>query len=184
MYALAILTLFAVILPPLGIGPVITREGSTAHNSLLRVVLPPDAVTIMQGQSPLGRKMQEVCDWWLRWLLPTLLVWPIALLLEFPLAAPIFDIAVLTLVVVLAAWTEVFEATFDAIGHGVEIRIAEREGRDGYRQAEIKRMQRYSPAFKTWSLEQIDAHLRRWDWVSFALLFVFALRARREGNPS
>lgn len=180
MCALAILTLFAVILPPLGIGPVITRRGSRAHNNQLGVVLPYDAVTERQGQSPQGRMMQEIGDWWLRWLLPIVAMWPVALLFD----PPLFDVIVLVLVVGLTVWTEVFEATFDAIGHGVEIRVAEREGRAGYRQAEIERMQLFSPAFKMWSLEQIDAHLRRWDWASRAVLFVLALRMRRERDGS
>ena len=63
-------------------------------------------------------------------------------------------------------WCKLFAPHFDMVGHGVEIIVAEKEKRAGYRAAEIERMRLYSSEFRGWSTERIDAGLRKREWLS------------------
>lgn len=154
------LALFAVtvILPALGIGPVIRRGGRLAWNNALMVQLPSDETTERQNNSPEGRKAQEVIDFVHRWLG--------ALAFALPIAVFTNDYVTFLAALIATLWAKVFGAHFDLVGHGAEIIIAEREGRKGYRAAEIERMRVYSSAFEGWTTERIDAALRRREWLS------------------
>lgn len=157
-----------VILPALGIGPVIRRGGRLAWNNAVMVQLPPDSVTIEQGQSPAGRKAQEVVDFVHRWLGALVIVSPVAFFVEG------LEYVTFLAAFIATLWAKVFGAHFDLVGHGVEIIVAERENREGYRAAEIERMRLHSSAFKGWTTERIDAGLRGREWLSRAFVGVYA----------
>ena len=165
---IALFVLF-VVLPAFGIGPYIRRSGRQAWNNAVMVNLPPDSVTIEQDNSPAGRKAQEVTDFAHRWLGAIVIASPAAFMVDGMVGhyLTFFVAAVATL------WAKAFGAHFDLVGHGVEIIVAEREGREGYRAAEIERMRLYSPAFKGWTNERIDEALKRRAWLSriFARLY-------------
>lgn len=164
------LALFAVtvILPALGIGPIIRRGGQRAWNNAVMVQLPPDSVTIEQGQSPEGRKAQEVADFVHRWLGALVIASPVAFFVDGMEYVTFLAAFIATL------WAKVFGAHFDLVGHGVEILVAEREGRKGYRAAEIERMRLYSSAFEGWTNERIDAALDKREWLSRLFVGVYS----------
>ena len=151
-------------------GPPIVRGGRVARNNPFRVLLPSDAVTIEQGQSPEGRKAQEVVDWVHRWavaLVISLPVWMLPHTIEAQLFAAV-------LVFAATLWSEVFEVHFELVGHGAEILVAEREDRT-YRHAEILRMQARDSTFRGWKATRIYDELRSREWLSKLLLAVVRL---------
>lgn len=148
---LAVLTL---VLPALGIGPIIRRSGRTAWNNALMVNLPPDSVTVEQGNSPAGRKAQEVVDWVHRWLG--------ALVLTFPLVFFVPALAIIPAAFLATLWAKVFNAHFELVGHGAEIIVA---GED-YRAGEIHRMMTRDSTFRGWTADEIDEGLRKREWLS------------------
>lgn len=158
MVTLGILFLFGVVLPAFGILP-ISRGGRVAWNNAVMVKLPPDEVTIEQGQSPRGRKAQEVADFAHRWLGALVIALPVGLLTEGTVGA----FATFMAAAVATLWVKALPAHFDLVGHGVEIIVA---GGDEYRAAEVNRMRLHSPAFQGWTNERIDAALRKREWLS------------------
>lgn len=165
------LALFAltVILPALGIGPIIRRGGRLAWNNAVMVKLPPDRVTIEQGQSPEGRRAQERVDWVHRWMGALIIVLPVAWVIDGITGEYVTVLAAF----IATLWAKIFSSHFDLIGHGVEILVAEREGREGYRATEIERMRLYSSAFEGWTVEKIDEAVRRREWLSRAFVRVY-----------
>lgn len=159
----------AVVLAIVFIGPPVTVTGRIARHNAFRVIVPPDSVTESQGQTPKGRRAQEVAEWRLCWLVPL----PIAALALFVIPEPFYAVlAFLFAAMVGNALVRVATDSFDYVGHGIEIMIAEDEGRKGYREAEIERMLRdkgragMTPA-------KVEAKLAKWNWLArFARRFL------------
>lgn len=167
MFAWFALFAVTVILPALGIGPIIRRGGRRAWNNAVMVQLPPDDVTIAQDNDPAGRKAQERIDWVHRWL--------VALLIVSPLLFVLPDGALGELLMFLAAfiatvWSKLLDAHFELVGHGAEILVAG----DSYRAGEIERMRTRDSTFKDWTTERIDAAVRSKEWLSRAFVGVYA----------
>lgn len=146
------------------LGPYIERGADRAHHNGFQVWLPDVWLTESRGQSPRGVEAQEVAEWKLAWLCGLLLALPL-------LFAPTISYTVHWLVVpVVAAFGQTMARMltngFDYVGHGIEIMVAEEEGRAGYREQEIWRMIHHDPARKGMTIEQVDAKLRRWHWLA------------------
>lgn len=158
------IALFAALTLFMWFGPPIKRGGTVAGHNIIRCWLPLDETTESQGQSPEGRRLQEICEWRLLWLagiitaIPAIWVHPIAI----PLAAFAGNAIVRKLTNHL-----------DYVGHGIEIAVAEAEGRLGYREQEIARMLA-DPARKGMTVEQIETNLARWAWLGRIARWVWA----------
>lgn len=151
--------------------PVWRREGGTGgRNNLFYWECPPTEVTLAQGQSPAGRDAQEESDFVHRWVVALLLTSPVWFL---PVTF-LWQVAASVLCIAAAMWPMMAKAHFDLVGHGVEIIVAEAGGWQDYRAAEIERMRLRSSAFRGWTVERIDAGLRKRKWLS--RLFVWGLR--------
>ncbi|MCR4297245.1 MAG: hypothetical protein NUV75_00620 [Gallionella sp.] len=142
-------------------GPPIRRGASHSSNHFFMVSLPDNAVLAATGQSPAGVKGQEVGEFRLTWLCGLIVAAP-ALMIGGPLGA---------LAVVIAATagngiSRALTGSFDYVGHGIEIIIAEREGREGYREAEIRRMIDWDRTRTGMSTADVDANLRKWHWLA------------------
>ncbi|MBX7496752.1 hypothetical protein K3172_12875 [Qipengyuania sp. 6B39] len=165
MIALAALVIVTLVLPALGIGPWVRRGGRVANNNPFWVRLPEDEVTEQQRQSPAGRSAQERIDWSHRWL-GAILFGAVCWLAGLREIAEIGEALTFMAALVGCLWTRILSAHFDAVGHGAEILVAEREGLPDYRDKELRRMTRYSPPFRGWSVEKTDAFVRRREWLS------------------
>lgn len=141
-------------------GPPIRRGGDIAWHNILICKLPLDETTESQGQSPEGRRLQEICEWRLLWLAG--LIAAIPAIWTHPIAVPLFAFAG-------NAIARKLSGQLDYVGHGIEIAVATEEGRYSYRSEEIARMLR-DPARKGMTVEQVEAKLARWAWLGhFAL---------------
>ena len=157
-----ILTLFALIGPPLSV------KGRSARHTVFHVTLPPDEETERQGQSPAGRRTQELGEWRMLWLLAIATIGvPLAWAVQGH--GPISTAAVVFVTIVGNGVWRIATNGLDIAGHGAEILVAEKEGREGYRAEEISRMLR-DPDRSRMTAEQIQAKLRRWQWVSKILI--------------
>lgn len=144
------------------LGPPIRRGASHSSNTPLRVSLPDDSILEASGQSPAGVKAQEVGEFRLSWIAGLIAALPAAIMLEGLIGA----LAVAIGAALAHAVARKLTNSFDYVGHGIEIIVAEREGRVGYRTAEIRRMIDWDPARKGMTAEQVDAKLRRWHWLA------------------
>lgn len=142
------------------IGPVVRRGGTHAGHNALFVTLPPDSVTLAQGQHPEGRRAQELGENRLQGLVALVPALAPALLLDGPYAALAAILAYVAVKSVLYAIPAI-----DTAGHGAEIIVAEQDGYWSYGQQEIERMLR-DPARNGMTFEDVEAELRRWEWLS------------------
>lgn len=152
-----------------GICPIVT--GKSARNNSLFVTLPPDAMTLADGQSPKARKGHEVGEWYLRHVGGA-----IALLFALPWVPGLIAQAgggtaetIVALAVVYAlgtCWNAFASRTFDLTGHTIEILIAEREGFAGYREAEIGRMLTRDSTFRGEDPAGLAADIKRKEGVA------------------
>lgn len=141
-------------------GPPVFRGGSVAQHLITHVRLPLDQTTEAQGQSPRGRKAQEVIEWRLCWICGLVVAFPATFINGDPLGV----IALILLSAVIGnAIARILTDGFDYVGHGAEIIVAEQEGREGYRAAEAKRMLWSRPNA---SITDVEAGLRRWNWLA------------------
>lgn len=144
------------------LGPPITRGGNVARHNAFCVWLPHDAVTESQGQSPAGRKAQEVGEWRALWIFGIAVASPVLWQIE-----PLFLAVLAFFLAAMLVQTGLRLATdsLDYMGHGIEIMVAEDEGRAGYREAEIARMVRDRDR-KGMTVAEVDRKLRQWNWLA------------------
>lgn len=143
------------------LGPPTERGGNRSSNHGFGIRLRHPADSEADGQSPSGVRAQEIGEFRLAWVVGMLLALP-ALLLDGWLVGPIYLIGA-------ALGQSLFRVVFkpfDYVGHGVEIIVAEEEGREGYRAAEIDRMINRDTSRKGMTPAEVDAILRKWDWLS------------------
>tara|TARA_B100000678_G_scaffold20576_2_gene15841 strand:+ start:17902 stop:18405 length:504 start_codon:yes stop_codon:yes gene_type:complete len=162
-----ILLVLTVILPALGIGPIITHKPGGARNNPIRVNLP---VPPTKGNYGPGVRAQEVTDYVHRWLGALLIVLP----LPFFVDGVTGSLLVLLAAFVATLWSEAFSTHFELVGHGAEIIVAERDGLVDYRAGEIERMQTRDGTFRGWSAERIDEALRKREWISRLFVKLYA----------
>ena len=143
------------------IGPPISRGGTAARNSGFGVRLPYADVTLRDGQSLRGRKAHEVSEFRLGWLIGA-----IVSLWTFILPDPFAGVAYLASAAVVQSLARAITGHFDYIGHNVEIMVAEEEGMEGYRQAEIRRMIDRDASRRGMSEAAVNARLRKWAWLA------------------
>lgn len=147
-----------------GICPIVT--GKSARNNSVFATLPPDAVTLADGQSPKARKGHEVGEWYLRQVGGV-----ITLLFALPWVPEVIKQAgggtagtVIALAIAYAlgtCWNVFASRTFDLTGHTIEILIAEREGFVGYREAETGRMLTRDSTFRGEDPARLAADIKR-----------------------
>lgn len=147
---LTILTAIILIGPPVQV-----QSGSGGRNTMLGVTVPPDAETEASGQSPAGRLAQERGEWKLAKLFALPFAGVAAYfapdgLIAVPIALVAFALAELLGRKLTGHW--------DYVGHNIEIMVAEAEGREGYREAETRRVAND----KGITFEQAEASLRKW----------------------
>lgn len=148
------------------LGPIQRRtETNWARHNALFVTLPFTHITEASGQSPAGRRAQELGENRFQGLVgcvvASVLVW------WFDATAIAGFTGVLIALSVKAMLYRL--PVIDVAGHGAEIIVAEREGRDGYRDAEIARMLR-DPKRSGQSAEYVAAQLKRWRWLSLIMI--------------
>lgn len=144
--------------------PVRIVAGSGGRNTPLGVTLPPDSALEASGQSPAGVKAQEVGEWRLAKLCGLFLAGAVAATVD----GAIGIVAALIAAVAGEAIARKASGQFDFVGHNIEIIVAQREGRTGYRMAEIARMQAGDQVGMT--IDQIDDALRKWEWLAWIMV--------------
>lgn len=170
MISLAILAFIVLVLPVFGVGPLVLRGGYRASNNAFLVKLPEDEITLSQNNSPRGRHAQEIIDWYHRHVIALPLTVLLALVVDFtPLGWEGYLILALIEMSIAAVWPKLVGNHFDLVGHEAEIIVAERDGWEGYREAEVARMWK-NTNYKGWSLDRIRAGLRRRHWLAVAFL--------------
>lgn len=188
MLALIALTLVFIVGPLIGLGPVIIRKPkSGGRNNALWVTLPPDSGTLSVGQSPRGRKAQEITDIVHRWTVALLICWGAFFFFDAPadLSFSLDDAGfALAALMIAGLYSEIFPCHFDAVGHENEIIVAQREGDwpraqelgpDYYRTAETSRVQQQSH-FDHMSYDETRRFMANRAWI--ARLFRRALARR------
>lgn len=159
------------------LGPVVIRGGNRAHHKIFRVWLPHDEVSIIQFNSPGGRRAQELGeDRWASVVATT----TVGLLAYFLPSNPAIAIGLFPVWVAVKGIVVTF--MWDDAGHGAEILYVERNEAHiwlDYRSEEIARMQR-DPARKSVSAVDIARSLKRWQWLSQIMLFLSSWKALNE----
>lgn len=139
-------------------GPLVF-SGRRAFNSGAGITLPPASISEADGQSPAGIRAQETAEFRLAWFCGLIVALPFIWLPLSWAAVPIAAAAGQTLA------RAIFDG-FDYVGHGVEIMVAEEEGRIGYRDAEIQRMIDRDRSRTGMSPVDVDRKLKRWHWLA------------------
>ena len=137
-------------------GPIV-KKGKSATNNGFRVTMPPREKLEADGQSYAGVLAQEKAEFRIAWIAGGLLASPS--LVAFPEGFLLFAALGQTIARLLTN-------SFDYVGHGVEIMVAEESGFIGYREQEIARMISRDPKRKGMTPEQVDAKLRKWHWLA------------------
>jgi hypothetical protein len=138
-------------------GPVIIPASRARHNALY-VVMPRAA---QAGNHLPAVRVQEVGEWMLCKLIGIAAAVPGLLLV----ADPVMQLYAAIMPMLLADALSRFVPALDYAGHGAEIIAAERAGITGYRAGEITRM-RLLDNRAHMTDAQIDAALRRWEWLA------------------
>lgn len=173
-----ILAVAMLVLPVLGLWPVIVR-GDGARNNLALVTMPSRQWYDREGYDYRATRAQEIVEFWLRWALALAVsawpVWEIAAAVDDAKAGMLFS---LLTIAGSAALTKLpfVEKQVELIGHAVEVIVADA---DGYLELEAVRMQRgYGAMFGDMSVAEIARAVRRRFGVARVLI---ALLRRRIG---
>lgn len=158
--ALSVFALLAILLPVVG-----RTNKNHAYHTPVYAQLPYASITERVGQSPEGRRVQEIGETRVQ----NLFGFAAAVL-----AAPFMHWGFALLIGMFVIFGTYKIGTFwDTMGHGAEILVAEREARPAYREEEIRRML-LSHKHKGRSFKEIDKQMRRWEWVSRLMILLAA----------
>lgn len=170
---IAILAVVCVLLPILGIGPVIQRDSTQSQNNLLFVRMRPPEWYEAREQTYRATAAQEIAEWWMRWAVAL----PVASLTLFIDAGPYQWALSLFGVLVASLWSALFYGQLDLIGRAVEVLA---DGRQGYLEAEARRLRDGTRGtFRDQSPEVLAAMIRRRFGIARVLLWLLKRRIAR-----